>query len=96
MAQYVYLVKLTEQGRKAIKQSPDRADQAVQLGQKMNVRLGILLYTMGEYDIVALAEAPDDEAATRFAAAVSAQGNVATQTLRAFTPQEFRTITADL
>ena len=51
---------------------------------------------MGTHDTVALIEAPGDEAATRFALALAAAGNVRTTTLRAFTVQEFGEIVQSL
>jgi uncharacterized protein with GYD domain len=44
---------------------------------------------MGRYDFVAIIEAPDDEAAARFALITGSQGSVATETLRAFSEAEF-------
>jgi Uncharacterized conserved protein len=52
--------------------------------------------TMGRYDMVAISEAPDDMAAARVALAVGSQGNVTTETLRAFTEDEYREIVAAL
>ncbi|HEV8534556.1 MAG TPA: GYD domain-containing protein [Candidatus Limnocylindria bacterium] len=51
--------------------------------------------TMGRYDIV-VGEAPDDEAAARLALATGALGDVSTETLRAFTEDEFRKLIAAL
>jgi uncharacterized protein with GYD domain len=50
---------------------------------------------MGRYDIV-VGEAPDDEAAARLALATGALGDVSTETLRAFTEDEFRKLIAAL
>ncbi len=47
---------------------------------------------MGDYDIVVLFEAPDDETATSLALGVSSLGNVRTTTTRAFTAEEMRGI----
>jgi uncharacterized protein with GYD domain len=44
---------------------------------------------MGEYDYVAVGEAPSDEVATIFSLALGTIGNVRTTTLRAYTRQEF-------
>jgi uncharacterized protein with GYD domain len=49
---------------------------------------------MGQYDAVVISEAPDDETATRFALATAARGYVRTETLRAYTKQEYRKIIA--
>ena len=44
--------------------------------------------TMGQYDAVAVIEAPDDETAAKGALITASAGNVSTETLRAFTEQE--------
>jgi uncharacterized protein with GYD domain len=44
---------------------------------------------MGRYDFVAIVEAPDDEAAAKFALITGAQGNVSTETMRAFSESDF-------
>jgi uncharacterized protein with GYD domain len=51
---------------------------------------------MGRYDIVAISEAPDDETAAKVALAIGSAGNVTTETLRAFTEDEYRAIVAAL
>ena len=55
-----------------------------------------LYYTMGQYDTVAIVEAPDDETITRLALGVGARGNIRTETLRAFTDEEFFGIVSTL
>jgi len=55
-----------------------------------------LYWTLGHYDLVAIVEAPDDKAATAFALAVGAAGNVRTQTLRAFGREEMNGILGKL
>jgi uncharacterized protein with GYD domain len=44
---------------------------------------------MGRYDAVVISEAPDDETAAKLALATGMQGNVHTETLRAFPEGEF-------
>jgi uncharacterized protein with GYD domain len=51
---------------------------------------------MGEYDAVAIAEAPNDEVVAKLALATAALGNVRTRTSRAFTEDEDRRIIASL
>ncbi len=51
---------------------------------------------MGSYDLVSVVEAPDDESATAFSLALGAQGNVHTQTLRAFSRDEMNAILAKM
>ena len=45
---------------------------------------------------VAISEAPDDDAAAKVALAIGSAGNVTTETLRAFTEDEYRAIVAAL
>ena len=51
-----------------------------------------LFWTLGEYDIVAVVEAPDDTSMTALGLSTGALGNVRTQTMRAFTQSDMKTI----
>ena len=51
---------------------------------------------MGRYDLVVITEAPDDETAAKASLAVRSQGNVKTETLRACTEEEYRSIISAL
>jgi uncharacterized protein with GYD domain len=82
------LGKLTEQGSRTIKDSPKRAEAFRQLCEKHNARVLNVYRTMGRYDLAAIVEAPDDVTMTALLYALGALGNVRTETLRAFTPQE--------
>jgi len=54
------------------------------------------LSVMGKYDTVLVVEAPDDETIAKLTLAIGSLGNVRTETLRAFTEDEYRKIIADL
>jgi uncharacterized protein with GYD domain len=47
---------------------------------------------MGQYDSMFIIEAPDDQTVARLALTLGAQGNVRTETHRAFTLQEYRAL----
>jgi uncharacterized protein with GYD domain len=83
------LVKLTDQGIKTIKEAPGRVDAAIKAFEKMGGKNLVVYGVMGEYDYVAVGEAPSDEVATTFALALGSLGNVRTTTLRAYTKEEF-------
>jgi uncharacterized protein with GYD domain len=51
---------------------------------------------MGQYDAVVISEGPDDETAAKLLLMIAAQGNIRTETFRAFTEDEYRKITAAL
>jgi uncharacterized protein with GYD domain len=94
MANYIALISWTEQGVKAYGNTLDRAEAAAELAGKLGGSLSQIFWTMGEYDVVGVLEAPDDESATAFALALSSQGNVRTSTMRAFDAAEMRQILA--
>jgi uncharacterized protein with GYD domain len=50
--------------------------------------------TMGRFDLVAVSEWPSDEAGAAFVLKQASEGNVTTETLRAFTEDEFKKIVA--
>ncbi len=52
--------------------------------------------TLGQYDAIAIVEAPNDETVARFALALGSAGNVRTMTLKGFTEQEHREIVGSL
>ena len=96
MATYVVLGKFTQQGVATVKESRSRREAAQQAIQAAGGSLPHVYYTMGQYDLVAIVEAPDDETATRVALGTAGAGNVRTETLRAFTESEFDSIVAGL
>jgi uncharacterized protein with GYD domain len=51
---------------------------------------------MGQYDMAILVEAPDDATLARISLSLAAQGGVRTETLRAFTEDEYRKIISSL
>jgi uncharacterized protein with GYD domain len=49
---------------------------------------------MGRYDSMFILDAPNDEAVAQLSLTIGAEGNVRTETLRAFNEQEFRKLVA--
>ncbi len=89
MPTYIALYKLTDQGIKDIKNAPKRFEDSVKALQAMGGKITGFYAVMGEYDYVAIGEAPSDEVAMTFALAIGSQGSVRTTTLKAFTHEEF-------
>lgn len=89
MSSYIILMKLTEQGAKAIKDAPGRIEAGIKGFEALGGKVTAFYVVMGDYDYVAVGEAPSDEVATTFSLALSSLGNVKTTTLRAFTREEF-------
>jgi uncharacterized protein with GYD domain len=82
-------MKLTEQGRKNIKEAPGRVEMGIKAWEALGGKMTNFFVVMGEYDYVAIGEAPNDEVAATFSLALSSLGNVKTTTLRAFTKEQF-------
>ena len=96
MGHYVTLIRYTQQGASRIKESPARLDAARTAAEKAGGKIHAWFLTMGKYDAVIVSEFPNDEASAKFMLATSAAGNVTTQTMKAFTEDEYRKIIASL
>jgi uncharacterized protein with GYD domain len=96
MPTYVMLANWTEQGMLKVKNSPHRLDAAKKALQEMGGEFKSFFLTMGDYDIVAIYEAPDDTVAARFNLQLGALGNVRTRTLKAFPEAAYREIIGSL
>ena len=92
MATYVILMNLTDQGVKDIKKAPERIEQGIKAFEQMGGKVTGFYTVMGEFDYLAIGEAPSEEICTTFVLALGAQGNVRTTTLRAFTKEEIADI----
>ena len=96
MATFIVLGSFTDQGIKSINESPKRAEAFKALAAKSGVKVKEIYWTLGHYDIVTVTEAPDVATATALGLAVAALGNVKTETLTAFSPEEFGKILAKM
>jgi uncharacterized protein with GYD domain len=89
---YVMLANWTDQGVRSVKDSPRRLDAAKKALKEMGGEFRLFFLTMGDYDIVAIYEAPDDAVAARFNLQVGMLGNIRTSTLKAFPEAAYREI----
>ena len=96
MTTYVLLINWTEQGVKAVRDSPRRLDAARKELAEMGGAIREFVLTMGDQDMVALCEAPDDAVMARFVLWLGMGGNVRTRTLKAFPEAAYREIIASL
>jgi uncharacterized protein with GYD domain len=96
MPTYVSLLRYTDQGIRNIKESPTRLDAAKKAFQGAGAELKQFFLLMGEYDILLISEAPNDETVGKIALSLGSLGNVRTESFRAFTEGEFRKLIASL
>ncbi len=95
MAQYISLVNWTDQGIRNVKESPKRADAVMRTAKRLGAEMQIF-YTLGEYDLIALTDAENDETVMQLLLEIGKLGNVRTKTLKAWTPAEASQIIAKL
>jgi uncharacterized protein with GYD domain len=88
MPTYIVLSNFTDQGIRSVKDTTKRAEAVKAAAKKFGASMNQIYWTLGQYDLVAIVEAPDDESATAFALAIGAAGNIRGQTLRAFSKDE--------
>jgi uncharacterized protein with GYD domain len=96
MPTYVALLRFTQKGIETAKEGPARREAAKKMFAAAGASLKDVYMTMGRYDAVAIVEAPNDETMARLALAGGSQGFLRTETLRAFTDEEYRRIIASL
>ena len=62
MATFVVLASFSDQGIKNVKQTIERADAFKHMATKAGATVKEIYWTLGSRDIVAICDAPDDEA----------------------------------
>ena len=92
MTTYVSLINWTEQGIRSFRDCTQRAEDFTKLVEGSGGTVRELLWTVGEYDIVCVADFPDEETGVATLLQVGAAGNVRSNTLRAFDADEMRGI----
>ena len=92
MATYIVLANFTDQGIRNVKDTAKRADAFKELAKSLGATVKDVYWTLGQYDIAALVEAPDDAIVTALGLTLGKFGNVRTQTLRAFSQTDMDAI----
>jgi uncharacterized protein with GYD domain len=92
MSNYVLLIDWTEQGIKNVKDTVKRAKSFESAIEKAGGKSLGFYYTIGRYDMVAIVQAPTDEAIASVLLSLGSLGNVRTETLKAFSTDEAASI----
>jgi len=96
MPTYIALLNWTQQGVSKVGSSAKRLDAGRKAFKKAGVEIKDVYLTMGRHDLVCLIEAPDDETYAKAMLGLASQGNVSTETLKAFTEDQYRKIIGSL
>jgi uncharacterized protein with GYD domain len=96
MPTYIVLGNFTEQGISKVKDTAKRAEAVRDTAKKLGITVKDMYWTLGQYDVALIADAPDEAAMTSLGLSIGALGNVRTQTLRAFSAEEIGRIVGRL
>ncbi len=88
MATYIMLTTLTDEGRKTIKQNPQRIKEVNKEVEAMGVKILAQYAVLGPYDFVNILEAPDNRTVSKVALELGSRGTLQTMTLSALTVDE--------
>ena len=92
MATYLILAGFTDQGIRNVRDTTVRAEAFREGAKKLGVTVREIYWTLGQYDVVAIVDSPDEGSVTALALALGSGGNVRTQLMRAFNQNEMKGI----
>ena len=88
MPRYVVLYRFTDQGLKSIKDTVKRAQDTRKANEARGFKVIGTYWTQGQYDIVSIIEAPDEESMNAGLFNIAGAGNVHSETMRAYDEAE--------
>lgn len=89
MPHYVILSNLTDEGRKTIKQKPERIMEVNKEIEGMGIKIHKQYALLGPYDFVNIVEAPDNETVMKMSVEIGSRGSVQLVTLPSLPVEEF-------
>jgi uncharacterized protein with GYD domain len=95
MATYIMFSTLTDEGRKTLKERPERLREVNQEIERMGARVVNQFAVLGIYDFVNIIEAPSNEVIARISVELGARGTVQLTTLPAISIDAFTSMVKD-
>ena len=92
MATYITVGNFTDQGIRSVKDTTKRSEAVKAAAGKLGVKMKDIYWTMGQFDVIGIFEAPDDVSMSALALAIGAAGNIRGQTLRAYSKDEMNAV----
>jgi uncharacterized protein with GYD domain len=89
MPTYIMMSRLTNEGRKTIKNHPERIKEVDKEIENMGAKVLAQYATLGMFDFINILEAPDNETITRVSTELGARGTIDIMTLSAIPIFEF-------
>lgn len=94
MPTFVMLGNLTKDAVEKMSEEGKRQKEAYDLAKSLGCEVKALYYTMGEYDWIAIVDAPDNETALKGVIQLAAGGASRTKTMLAFPAEDVAKMTA--
>ncbi len=88
MAIYIMMTTLTDEGRKTVKQNPQRIKEVNKEVEAMGVKILAQYALLGPYDFINILDAPNNKAVSKVALELSSRGTLSTMTMAAMTIDE--------
>jgi uncharacterized protein with GYD domain len=89
MPHFLILSNLTDEGRRTIKQKPERILEVNREIEAMGIKIVKQYALLGMYDFANIVEAPDNETVMKMSVEIGSRGSVQMTTLPALPVEEF-------
>jgi len=89
MAYYIMLTTLTDEGRKTIKENPDRVGEVNYEVEALGAKIIAQYAVLGQYDFINILDAPDSKVVAKVAMEIGSRGTLKTITMAAMTTEDF-------
>ena len=96
MPSYILLLNYTDEGMGNIKYLPQHVSALRQAVEAAGGRIPNMYLTMGQYDLIAIIEAPSDQACVSISLGLSSLGNFRSTTLKAFSEDELTDVVENI
>jgi uncharacterized protein with GYD domain len=96
MSTFLCSLSWTDQGIRSVKDAPKRSQAARELAKKMGIEITQVYLTTGEYDLLAIMEAPNADNVAKFMLMIGSQGSVRSRITRAWPESEFAKLISEL
>ncbi|HAS54425.1 MAG: GYD domain superfamily [Nitrospirae bacterium GWC2_57_13] len=89
MPHYVIMSNLTDEGRKTIKEKPERIQEVNKEIEKMGIKVLYQYALLGAYDFMSVIDAPSNEAVMKMSVDLGSRGSVQMMSLPALAVEDF-------
>jgi uncharacterized protein with GYD domain len=96
MPTFISMLSWTDQGIRNVKDSPKRLNAAREAAKRLGVEIKQVFLTNGEFDLLAILEAPNGDDVAKLVLALGAQGNLRSRTVRGWPEAEYIKLVSEL